>query len=58
MAPAAQMLLQLRGDLARDGVRLVLARDIGQVRDVLRRAGAPDEDILFATVEDAVNRVR
>ena len=50
--------LQLLGDLERDGVRLVLARDIGQVRDILRRAGAKDEDILFPTVEDAVNRVR
>jgi hypothetical protein len=40
------------------GVQLVLARDIGQVRDVLRRAGAEDDALLFRTVEDAVNRVR
>jgi high affinity sulfate transporter 1 len=55
---AAEMLLQLRDDLARDGVQLVLARDIGQVRDVLRRAGVADDALLSPTVEDAVNRVR
>ena len=55
---AAETLLQLRDDLARDGVQFVLARDIGQVRDVLRRAGIDDEALLFRTVEDAVNRVR
>jgi sulfate permease, SulP family len=55
---AAEMLLQLRADLARDGVQLVLARDIGQVRDVLRRAGVEDDALVFRTVEDAVNRVR
>jgi sulfate permease, SulP family len=55
---AAEMLLQLRADLARDGVQLVLARDIGQVRDVLRRAGVEDDALVFRTVEDAVNQVR
>jgi MFS superfamily sulfate permease-like transporter len=39
---AAQMLADLRRDLTRDGVRLLLARDVGQVRDVLRRAETPD----------------
>ena len=55
---AADMLLQLRGDLDREGVRLVMARDIGQVRDVLRREGVTDATVVYATVEDAVNRVR
>jgi len=55
---AAEMLAQLRSDLDRDGVRLVVARDVGQVRDVLRRAGAEDEAGLFPTVEEAVSRVR
>jgi SulP family sulfate permease len=32
------MLIQLAGDLRRSGVELVIARDVGQVRDVLRRA--------------------
>jgi SulP family sulfate permease len=35
---AARMLIQLTGDLRREGVELVIARDVGQVRDVLRRA--------------------
>jgi sulfate permease, SulP family len=35
---AARMLVQLTGDLRRSGGELVIARDIGQVRDVLRRA--------------------
>jgi sulfate permease, SulP family len=55
---AAEMLRRVRDDLARGGVRLVVARDIGQVRDVLQRAGAEDEAVVFPTVEDAVSRVR
>ena len=56
---AAEALAQLRDDLERDGVQLLLARDIGQVRDVLHRAGAEDEAAgVFPTVEDAVRRVR
>ena len=55
---AAEMLRQVRDDLERDGVRLVVARDIGQVRDVLQRAGAEDEAVVYPTVEDAVSRVR
>ena len=54
--PSAQLRQRLGG---RHGVQLVLARDIGQVRDVLRRAGAEDEAAaLFPSVEDAVRRVR
>ena len=34
------MLVQLSQDLQRSGVELVIARDVGQVRDVLRRADA------------------
>ncbi len=34
---AAQMLDQLAGDLRRRGVRLMIARDVGLVRDVLDR---------------------
>jgi SulP family sulfate permease len=52
------MLEQLRGDLDREGVKLLVARDIGQVRDVLRRAGAEDEAVVFPSVEDAVSRAR
>ena len=48
------MLAQLRGDLDRRGVRLLVARDIGQVRDVLRRTGAEDAAAVFPSVEAAV----
>jgi sulfate permease, SulP family len=53
---AAQALVQLRGDLERDGVRLLLARDVGQVRDVLRREG--HEQAVFPSVQSAVDQVR
>ena len=54
---ASAMLVQLRGELERDGARLAVARDIGQVRDVLRKADGTTSP-LFATVEEAVRRVR
>lgn len=41
---AVQMLTSLSEDLAADGVKLVVARDLGQVRDVLA-AGEPDKVI-------------
>lgn len=34
---AVRMLSELRDDLERNGVRMVLARDVGQVRDLIRR---------------------
>jgi high affinity sulfate transporter 1 len=55
---AARMLIQLAGDLRREGVELVIARDVGQVRDVLRRA--EDSATLpraFRTVPDALQAV-
>lgn len=51
---AAAMLAQLREDLRRDGADLALAGGIGQVRDVLARAGEADEPPLFTTLDDAV----
>jgi SulP family sulfate permease len=36
---AAEALARVRDELRRDGVELLLARDIGQVRDVLARSG-------------------
>ncbi len=39
---AATMLAQLVADLERTGVQLVLARDIGQVRDLIRLSQAGD----------------
>jgi SulP family sulfate permease len=52
---AAQMLEELMEELARDGKRLLLARDIGPVRDVLRRT-APGLDTVYRTVEEAVEQ--
>jgi SulP family sulfate permease len=53
---AARMLVQLDDELARRGVRLIMARDIGQVRDVLRRT-EEDGPLLAAypTVQQAVD---
>ncbi len=53
---ATEMLTQLAEELRRRGVRLVVAHGIGQVRDILRQAGA-DADVLqsmYATVDEAV----
>jgi high affinity sulfate transporter 1 len=55
---AAQTLDQVARELRSDGVRVVLARNVGQVRDVIR--AAPGDSILdtaFPTVDEAVNRV-
>ena len=55
---AAQVLDQVARELRADGVRLVIARDIGQVRDVLHTA--PGDSILdasYPTVDEAVKRV-
>jgi anti-anti-sigma factor len=55
---AARMLEELADDLHREGVALVMARDIGPVRDVMRRTGA---DALLVqvhrTIQDAVDAV-
>jgi SulP family sulfate permease len=56
---AVRMLTDLADDLDRRGVRLVLAHDIGQVRDLIRRAEG-DEAVrrVYPTVQDAVDAVR
>ena len=52
---AVRMLSSLSEELAERGVRLVLARDVGQIRDVLKKAGATEAlKRLFPTVEAAV----
>jgi SulP family sulfate permease len=53
---AVEMLDQLSDELKKHNVRLLIARDVGQVRDVLRRAGA-DEALLrvYPTVQGAVD---
>ena len=55
---AARVLDQVARELRADGVRLVIARDVGQVRDVLD--ATPGDSILdyaYPTVEEAVKRV-
>jgi len=57
---AAEMLIALAEDLERRGVGFALARDLGQVRDVLRGAGG--EIALrrhaYPTLEEAIDSVR
>jgi sulfate permease, SulP family len=52
---ASDMLVQLASDLEHRNVELMLARDVGQVRDLLEKAGASALlDHLYPTVEAAV----
>ena len=55
---AAQVLDQVARELRASGVRMVIARDVGQVRDVL--GAAPGDSILdyaYPTVDQAVTRL-
>ena len=55
---AAEVLDQVARDLLADGLRVVIARNIGQVRDVI--GAAPGDSILdtaYPTVDEAVTRV-
>ena len=52
---AAQMLVQLRDVLARRGIELRVARDIGQFRDTLRTSGSDATPVgLYPTVREAL----
>jgi SulP family sulfate permease len=53
------MLDQLTAELRREGIRFVLARDVGQVRDVLREVDA-DESLteVYPTVREAVAAIQ
>jgi sulfate permease, SulP family len=52
---AARMLMLLGTDLERQGVRLVMARDVGQVRDVLRRTEGERLPLsAYPTVREAI----
>jgi high affinity sulfate transporter 1 len=55
---AAEMLSQLRADLARVGTRLAVAHEIGAVRDVLDRADPSAGPPIYPTVDDAIAAVR
>jgi high affinity sulfate transporter 1 len=52
---AAQMLVQLRDVLARRGIELRVARDIGQFRDTIRTSGSDATPVgLYPTVREAL----
>jgi sulfate permease, SulP family len=51
---AVGALQELARRLEADGVRLLVARDIGQVRDVMRSAGAEELAEVYPSVRDAV----
>lgn len=51
---AVDMLVQLKADLARKNVDLVLAQEVGQVRDVLTHASEHGEPAIFPTVDDVI----
>jgi SulP family sulfate permease len=54
---AAQMIATVSDDLTRDGIQLLLARDVGQVRDVLKREKRSHRFPTiraYPTVQDAV----
>jgi anti-anti-sigma factor len=56
---AATMLIGVTEDLEAQGVRLVIARDIGQVRDVLGRAGRPSAPTpAYPSLQAAVEALR
>ncbi len=54
---ATEMLTTLNRDLVRDGVALALARDVGQVRDILAKAGEGLPPA-YATVDEAIAGVK
>ena len=56
---ATEMLSQLAHDLDRRRVTLMIARDIGQVRDVVHKASPdPSTHHIYATVDDAIIAAR
>jgi MFS superfamily sulfate permease-like transporter len=56
---SAEMLSEAADDLGRHGVQLLLARDIGEVRDVLRHSGVgPQLRRTYPTVQDAIDAVQ
>ena len=55
---AATMLVELAAEVERDGAALLIARDIGQVGDVLRGVADGPPIRTYPTVEEAVDAVR
>jgi MFS superfamily sulfate permease-like transporter len=55
---AGNMLIELGHDLQHQGKRLVLARDVGQVRDILATEGTPSAIESYPSVRAAVDGLR
>ena len=51
---AARMLAEVADELQRDGIGFVMARDVGQVRDILREADETDRPRMATTIPEAV----
>jgi MFS superfamily sulfate permease-like transporter len=51
---AVKMLAEVSDELERRGVKLLIARDVGQVRDVVRGAGEGPSLRLYPTVQAAI----
>jgi MFS superfamily sulfate permease-like transporter len=52
---AAEMLHDVAQELEHEHVALLIAHDVGRVRDVLARSGDDEPRAMFATVQDAVD---
>jgi MFS superfamily sulfate permease-like transporter len=55
---AVRMLAELTEDLEQRGVRLLVAGNVGQVRDVVRRSAEGTTLQLYPTVGEALDAVR
>jgi anti-anti-sigma factor len=56
---AVRMLAEAREDLERSGARLILARDIGEIRDIMRRElGADAFRDVYPTVQAAIDALQ
>ena len=55
---AVRMLAELTEDLEQRGVGILVARDVGQVRDVVHRAGEGSSVRLYPSVQAALDAVR
>jgi MFS superfamily sulfate permease-like transporter len=55
---ASHMLIELGHQLQRRGKRLLLARQVGQVREILDKEGGPTAIEIYPSVREAVDAVR
>jgi sulfate permease, SulP family len=54
---AARMLEEVADELQRDGIGFVMARDVGQVRDILREADETGRPRMATTIPEAIEMV-